>query len=118
MELHNVHVSHGRVARARLQPLSRFSSLQKLTLRRVFGSRKDPTMTVVMRQLPTSLRVSQHTRADPTTSPSVWPSLYENGDLVSRWPGAMRAFEKLSCLQLCVSMVVSSDGVTNFWCWN
>ena len=56
-ELRNVHAPHERIVRARLQPLSRFAGLTALTLCRVFGSRGDPTMTFVLRQLPTSLQV-------------------------------------------------------------
>jgi len=57
-ELRNVHVPYERTGRARLQPLSRFGILRALTLCRVFGSRGDPAMAVVLRQLPISLEVS------------------------------------------------------------
>ena len=59
VELRNAHLPHQRAARARLQPLARFASLEALTLCRVFGNKGDPAMKVALRQLPTSLRVRQ-----------------------------------------------------------
>ena len=83
IELRNVHVPHEQVVRARLVPLSRFASLETLTLCRVFGNKGDPAMTIVLRRLPTSLRVSQRAllcnspvsnwfQCEPTETPFVF----------------------------------------------
>jgi len=54
-ELHNVRMLHGRHPAVPPFALSRFSSLQALTLCRVFGNRGDPAMDM-LRRLPVSLQ--------------------------------------------------------------
>jgi len=65
--LHNVQLPHERVVRAQLQPLSRFTGLRVLTLRRVFGNagRGTPVMAIALCQLPASLEVCSAFRQSP-----------------------------------------------------